>query len=122
MTAAAAGESSAGVLAKDTLAPGTLSLEDAGDSRCRLRGSLTFATATAAHALGLSRIAALAANVEHEFDCSGISEADSAGLAVLIEWKAAAGKRGATLRYSSLPESIARLARISDVERLLSER
>lgn len=104
------------------VAASALSLEDIGDSRCRLRGSLTFSSAAAAHALGLARIEALARGVGCEFDCSQISEADSAGLAVLIEWKAAAGKRGATLRYSGLPESIARLARISDVERLLSER
>lgn len=103
-------------------AAGVLSLEDADDSKCRLRGSLTFSSAAVAHALGLARIETLAPGACREFDCSQISEADSAGLAVLIEWKAAAGKRGATLHYSGLPESIARLARISDVERLLSER
>jgi phospholipid transport system transporter-binding protein len=99
-----------------------LTVDDAADSRVVLRGSLTFASAAAGYAAGLRRIAALAAGDRCDFDCSALGEADSAGLAVLIEWKAEAHRRGAELGYSNLPESIARLARISDVERLLTGR
>jgi phospholipid transport system transporter-binding protein len=106
----------------DPAAVAGLTVDDAADSRVVLRGSLTFASAAAGYAAGLRRIAALAAGDRCDFDCSALGEADSAGLAVLIEWKAEAHRRGAELGYSNLPESIARLARISDVERLLSGR
>ena len=99
-----------------------LMVEDAGGSRVVLRGSLTFSSAAAGYAAGLRRIAALAAGDRCNFDCSALGEADSAGLAVLIQWKAEAHRRGAELGYSGLPESLARLARITDVERLLSGR
>jgi phospholipid transport system transporter-binding protein len=106
----------------DPAAVAGLTVDDAADSRVVLRGSLTFASAAAGYAAGLRRIAALAAGDRCDFDCSALGEADSAGLAVLIEWKAEAHRRGAELGYSNLPESIARLARISDVERLLTGR
>jgi phospholipid transport system transporter-binding protein len=106
----------------DPAAVAGLTVDDAADSRVVLRGSLTFSSAAAGYAAGLRRIAALAAGDRCDFDCSALGEADSAGLAVLIEWKAEAHRRGAELGYSNLPESIARLARISDVERLLSGR
>jgi phospholipid transport system transporter-binding protein len=99
-----------------------LTVEDAGGSRVVLRGSLTFSSAAAGYAAGLRRIATLAAGDRCNFDCSALGESDSAGLAVLIEWKAEAHRRGAELGYSGLPESLARLARITDVERLLSGR
>lgn len=104
----------------DPAAVAGLTVDDAADSRVVLRGSLTFASAAAGYAAGLRRIAALAAGDRCDFDCSALGEADSAGLAVLIEWKAEAHRRGAELGYSGLSESLARLARITDVERLLS--
>jgi phospholipid transport system transporter-binding protein len=100
----------------------SLTVEDAEGSRVVLRGSLTFSSAAAGYAAGLRRISGLAAGDRCNFDCSALDEADSAGLAVLIEWKAEAHRRGAELGYSGLPESLARLARITDVERLLSDR
>ena len=99
-----------------------LTVEDTGGSRHVLRGSLTFASAASGYAAGVRRIVALTTGDRCDFDCSALVEADSAGLAVLIEWKAEAHRRGAELSYSGLPESIARLARISDVERLLTGR
>ena len=54
-----------------------------------------------------------------EIDCSGVSAADSAGLAVLIDWLAAARAARRTLRYSGLPAGLAALGRISEVQELL---
>jgi phospholipid transport system transporter-binding protein len=81
-------------------------------------GPLTFATARAAREAGLRTLAEGSAG-EREVDCSGITQSDSAGLAVLLEWLAAAKRAGHTLRYVRLPEGLVALGRISEVEELL---
>jgi ABC-type transporter Mla MlaB component len=48
-----------------------------------------------------------------------MSEADSAGLGVLVEWLATAKRRGSTIRYECIPAQILAVARISDLESLL---
>lgn len=88
-------------------------------SRYGLRGELVFATAEMAFSEGVRRLMALSRGARCEFDCAGLSDADSAGLAVLIEWKAEAARRGVVLVYQGLPAAVERLARISDVETLL---
>jgi phospholipid transport system transporter-binding protein len=54
-----------------------------------------------------------------EVDLSGVADADSAGLAVLLAWVERARKRGHTLRFLGLPAQLRGIARISDVEELL---
>jgi len=89
-------------------APGTLSAE----------GPLTFASARRASALGTAALTQAAA-AKLEIDCRGITASDSAGLAVLLEWLSVARRAGRSLRYAQLPEGLAALARISDLEELL---
>ncbi|HEV7985858.1 MAG TPA: STAS domain-containing protein [Steroidobacteraceae bacterium] len=83
----------------------------------RLETSLTFATAPALHGPGLERIAA--AGDELQFDLQPVTATDSAGLALLVNWLAAARARQCTLRYVQPPEALLALARLSDVESLL---
>jgi phospholipid transport system transporter-binding protein len=52
-------------------------------------------------------------------DLSGVTEADSAGLALLIEWVRAARQSNRTIRFENVPAQITALARISEVEELL---
>ena len=52
-------------------------------------------------------------------DCSGVNDADSAGLALLLEWKSQAQRRGGTIRFSGLPQSIVAIARTTEVDHLL---
>ena len=54
-----------------------------------------------------------------QVDMSGVDKADSAGLALLLEWKAQAAARGATIIYTDIPESLAAIARTSEVSDLL---
>lgn len=96
-----------------------LVFEDHGPLRHALRGDLTFATAYMAYSDGFRRLTALERGARCEFDCSGITDADSAGLSVLIEWKGEAARRGVTLIYLGLPAAVERLARISEVDTLL---
>lgn len=90
----------------------------------RVRGELTFATAASAHATGIGVLGGGGNGVPHEhvmvLDCSSVTEADSAGLAVLLDWRREALQRGIVLRYRNLPAAIAQLAHISGVESLLT--
>lgn len=81
-------------------------------------GPLTFASARRARDLGLRAIrdGGQGALV---IDCKGVTASDSAGLAVLIDWLAAASAGKRTLRYAHLPQGLAALGRISEVGELL---
>ena len=86
------------------------------DGRYRLAGHFGFETASAVLARGNAEFA----RYPHvELDLSGVTAADSAGLAVLLAWVERARKRGGTLRYTGLPRQIAAIAAISDVAALL---
>ncbi|NDE01462.1 MAG: STAS domain-containing protein [Gammaproteobacteria bacterium] len=81
-------------------------------------GELSFATAALAHAAGCALLQCGAAP-EIRVDCSAIDGADSAGLAVLLDWLAIASGRGVSLRFISLPLPLQQLARIGGVSELL---
>ena len=88
-----------------------------GDDVYRLDAALTFATVPALHSHGLARIDAAAG--ELQFDLHQVSATDSAGLALLIDWLAAAKARQRTLRYAQPPAALRALAKLSDVESLI---
>jgi phospholipid transport system transporter-binding protein len=90
----------------------------AADGRLYAEGPLTFASARHARELGIDAIDA-AADGAVLIDCQGVTAADSAGLAVLLDWLAAARAQGRTLRYAHLPQGLAALGRISEVTELL---
>jgi phospholipid transport system transporter-binding protein len=82
------------------------------------QGPLTFASARRAYEQGAAMLTH-AATSKLEIDCRGITVSDSAGLAVLLEWLSVAKRAGRSLRYTQLPQGLAALSRISDVEELL---
>lgn len=97
-------------------APGaSLVADDTG--AVRLRGELTFATVPQLHPDGRRVIEQCTSGLE--MDLSGVTRADSAGLALLVDWLAYAGTRQCALRYAHLPASIEALAGLSDVSALL---
>ena len=87
--------------------------------RCAVRGALTFATARRARTLGLN--AQRAAAKSFVIDCGEIRQADSAGLAVLLDWLAEARRAGKALHFERLPDDLLRLARISSVDGMLQQ-
>ncbi|HEY8053978.1 MAG: lipid asymmetry maintenance protein MlaB [Steroidobacterales bacterium] len=97
---------------------GVFTLEPAAAGHCVARGVLTFATARAARARGLAVLSAAPAG-PLEIDCAGLGVADSAGLAVLLDWLSAARRAGRSLRYAHLPQDLVALARIGEVDELL---
>lgn len=80
--------------------------------------TLTHASAKAALAAGLERIAGGATGV----DCAPLTQFDSSALAVLLAWQRAAQKRGAALDIVNLPAGLASLAQAYGVDTLLSSR
>jgi phospholipid transport system transporter-binding protein len=87
------------------------------DDRLLAAGPLTFATARQASAEGDAVLEA--APAAREIDCSGITAADSAGLAVLIDWLGTAKRANRRLRYTHLPKGLTALANISEIAELL---
>jgi phospholipid transport system transporter-binding protein len=93
-------------------------LAQASPGVLQAEGALTFATARAARATGIAMLATAAAG-PLQIDCSAVRPADSAGLAVLLDWLAVARGAGRSLRYLNLPQDLQALARISEVQELL---
>ena len=96
------------------------SLTAGTDGRVLAAGPLTFATARAARSAGLALLGGPGGSAPLEIDCSGLGASDSAGLAVMLDWLAIAKHAGRALRFAQLPPPLAALARISDVEQLLT--
>lgn len=96
---------------------GNTGLEDLGDGRFALNADLTFETVTSM--LDASE-RMFAAHEQISVDMSGVRQADSAGLALLIEWLSRARSAGRRIVYANIPAQIAAVARISEVEALLS--
>jgi len=88
------------------------------ETRVQLQAPLRFSTVAALRGQGLALIDAAAA--ELTINLSGVSASDSAGLALLIDWLARARAARKTLRYVQPPEALRALARLSDVETLIT--
>jgi phospholipid transport system transporter-binding protein len=87
-------------------------------SRFECGATLTHASAKAALAAGLQRIAAGANGV----DCASLAQFDSSALAVLLAWERAAQARGARFEIVNLPAGLASLAQAYGVDTLISAR
>ena len=86
--------------------------------RFAAEGPLTFASARSARQIGLEALDG-APERQLEIDCQGVTVSDSAGLAVLLEWLAAARALKCSLRFLHLPAGVVALGRISEVSELL---
>jgi len=83
-----------------------------------VRGELTFATARLAREIGVRALGG-AGSGRVVVDCAGVTRADSAGLAVLLEWLAWGRRHGREVALENLPASLVAIARISEVDELL---
>jgi phospholipid transport system transporter-binding protein len=96
----------------------SISVETSGPEQILVKGALTFRTALRASIAGEQCLDALSAP-SIQVDCRSITGADSAGLAVLIEWIAHARRAGRVLHFVNLPPAILAVAAISEVESIL---
>jgi phospholipid transport system transporter-binding protein len=93
------------------------SVETTEDGRARVVGSLGFSTVTTLLPAGSDAIRRGQAAV---IDLAGVTDSDSAGLALLIEWLSVAHGTGQGLRYDNVPSQLHQLARLSEVEELIA--
>jgi len=95
----------------------TFAIEQSAPGRIAARGVLDFDNAADALRQGLKL---LHTERDVEVDLTQITSGDSAGLAVLIEWLADARARGVSLHYTGMPAQIHAVARLSDIDGLLT--
>jgi phospholipid transport system transporter-binding protein len=99
----------------DDVSP-SFTFESLGDGRFAIGGSFGFATVP--QILERSKEFFEAVSVIH-VDLEGVTRADSAGLALLLEWINWARYYQREMHYLNIPDQILAIARISEVEELL---
>jgi phospholipid transport system transporter-binding protein len=92
-------------------------LSEIGDGRFKLSGQMTFATAE--DILRASEDL-FEPHTRIEVDLSGVSRADSAGLALLLEWITWAIHTVREIRFEDMPERVLAIARTTEVDQLLN--
>lgn len=90
-----------------------------GDGRFELRGALDFSTVGELLSHGLE---VFDGHRQVELDLTGVTRANSAGLALLLEWLDHGKKEGFEVRVINLPESLRAIARMSNVDAMLESR
>ena len=96
-----------------------VAIAEASPGRIAVSGELTFATARDARQIGVLVLESSRAT-RLVIDCSGVTRADSAGLAVLLDWLAWGRRKSRALQLENLPPSLVAIARISEVDGLLT--
>ncbi|HEC20060.1 MAG TPA: STAS domain-containing protein [Gammaproteobacteria bacterium] len=89
------------------------------DSRGRLRVSGELSMATVPGLVDQAQWDRLSGD-PIEVDLQGVNRADSAGVALLIEWQRAAAQRQQRLRFENIPAQMRSIAHLSGVDELLS--
>lgn len=91
-------------------------LEHRGDGKFVLRGDLAFETAQQI----LQTSEPLFSGYESiHVDLSGVNSADSAGLALMLEWKARARHKGVSIDFVNVPQSLTAIAKTTEVDNLI---
>jgi len=95
----------------------TASFELSGTASAKVIGSLVFSTVAGLLPLGER---AITEGQVSQIDLANITASDSSGLALLIEWLSVAKSSGRTLTYANMPTQLHQIARLSEVEELLT--
>jgi phospholipid transport system transporter-binding protein len=82
----------------------------------RVSGALTFDTVPAVYE---QSAAWFAGEGELVIDLSQVARADSAGLALMLEWLKRAAARNRTVRFTGMPEQVQTLIRINGLQAAL---
>ena len=92
-------------------------LQDLGEGHFALNGEMTFETA---ERILLASEVPFEQHTRIEVDLAGVTKADSAGLALLLEWITWANHTVREIRFLSMPERVFAIARTIEVDQLLS--
>jgi len=96
---------------------GDFELQDLGDGRFALTGEMSFVSAE--RILKASE-KPFEEHTQLEIDLSGVTESDSAGLALLLEWVTWANHTVREIRFVGMPERVMAIAKTTEVDGLLS--
>ena len=91
-------------------------IEELGDGRFRISGSLSFANA---RAVLLASRRSFRGAPKPEIDLSAVERSDSAGLSLLVEWSRVAQAAGQPITIRNAPVQLRSMARLVGVEDLL---
>jgi phospholipid transport system transporter-binding protein len=93
---------------------------NAAPGQVTVSGALSFQTARRVSEAGLACFERDPSPVI-VIDFAAVTSADSAGLAVLIEWRRWARQRQRHVRFANLPEQISAIAHLSEVTAVLAD-
>ena len=96
-----------------TLTPGA-------DGTLQVSGALNIGTVTRIRQASLAYFID-PASVPRSIELAGVTSADSAGLALLIEWLRLGRQQNCTIKYMNLPSQMLPLARLFGVDHLLHQ-
>jgi phospholipid transport system transporter-binding protein len=91
-------------------------IERVGAFHFQVHGAMTFESAKTLLQQSETLFASLP---EMEIDLAGVEKADSAGLALMLEWVARAAESNAKLMFTAVPEAIHSIAHLCQIESLL---
>jgi phospholipid transport system transporter-binding protein len=91
-------------------------LQDLGDGRFELSGDMSFETADQILKSSESSFGQYQAL---EIDLTKVGKADSAGLALLLEWKAQSIQRAGEIKFIGIPDSLVAIAKTTEVGELI---
>lgn len=92
-------------------------IEDLGDGRFSISGEMTFETA---EKMLRASERLFDEHSQIEVDLTDITDSDSAGLALLLEWVTWANHSVREIRFTGMPEKILAIAKTTEVEPLLA--
>lgn len=94
-----------------------VSLDSSGDTpRCKVGGILDFNNAREV-LTGVGEL--VSAHSVLDIDLSDVTQSNSAGLALLIEWLAMAKREGHTVTFHHIPDGLRQLAGVCQVDGLI---
>lgn len=88
----------------------------ADDGRLLLSGEMSMATVPAL----LDQAHWQQGDAEVRIDLQGVERADSAGVALLVEWQRVAARQQQTICFQNIPSQMLAIARLSGVDELLA--
>ena len=97
---------------------GSYEIRDLGGGKFAIKGSMTFQTAGR---LLRECEPLFSDHTRIEVDLSGITDTDSAGLALLLEWITWANHTVREIRFTGTPDKIDAIAKTTEVDNLLTK-
>ena len=91
-------------------------IKSAENGRVEIAGDLTFDPVAALRERGAE---VLGGNGDVTLDLNAVTRADSAGLALMVEWLRQAKRKAGSLRVVNMPEQMLAIARMSKLDRVL---